>query len=294
MTMESLNLLPPLQKLPGGSTGPRKPFQEVLNNLKGVDPSRRVPVVPPFNSINGATDGLNALSRGFGLPTTYDESDIKSDAADIIASLPPICRALENDNKFNQVDRTALNKANVVGTLTLMSQLGIKAVLQSVSSAENSAFKTAASKAGKAPGQAAGAMSGKAAGRAVRSGFGKIAGKVLGTAAGTTLGTVIPGIGNLAGATAGAVVGVTVGAVIDGLTERLFANGDSGRNLADYLDQHLQPHMLDLALDITGLNNDDLFYYKNKVRIDEVALSLRQTVWRLAEVPSPSSSLAAA
>ena len=281
MTMESLNLLPPLQKLPGGNTGPHKSFQELLNNLEGVDPFRRMPVVPPYNSINGATDGLNTLSRILGLPITYDESDIKSYAADIIASLPLICRALENDNKFNQVDRTALNKANVVETLTLMSQLGIKTVLQSVSSAENSAFKTAASKAGKAAGQNAGAMAGKAAGQAVRSGFGKIAGKVLGTAAGTTLGTVIPGIGNLAGATAGAVVGATVGAVIDGLTERIFGNGDSGRNLADYLNQHLQPRMLDLALNITGLDHDDLFYYKNKVRIDEVAFSIRQTAGQL-------------
>ena len=76
-------------------------------------------------------------------------------------------------------------------------------------------------------------------------------------------------------------MGATVGAVIDGLTERIFGNGDSGRNLADCLNQHLQPHMLDLALNITGLDHVDLFYYKNKVRIDEVALSFRETAGHL-------------
>ena len=32
-----------------------------------------------------------------------------------------------------------------------------------------------------------------------------------------------------------------------------------------------------MALNITGLTNDDLFYYKNKPRIDQVALTFRQT-----------------
>ena len=45
-----------------------------------------------------------------------------------------------------------------------------------------------------------------------------------------------------------------------------------------YLNRHLQPHMLEsLALNITGLTNDDLFYYKNKPRIDNVALSYQAT-----------------
>ena len=44
-----------------------------------------------------------------------------------------------------------------------------------------------------------------------------------------------------------------------------------------YLNKHLQPHMLNLALNITGLTNDDLFYYKNKPRIDDVALSYQCT-----------------
>ena len=35
--------------------------------------------------------------------------------------------------------------------------------------------------------------------------------------------------------------------------------------------------MLNLALDIVGMEEDDLFYFKNKGRIDDVAMSLRAT-----------------
>ena len=52
-----------------------------------------------------------------------------------------------------------------------------------------------------------------------------------------------------------------------------------------YLNKHLQPHMLNLALDITGLTNDDLFYYKNKPRIDQAALSFQRTAGQLAVAP---------
>ena len=81
---------------------------------------------------------------------------------------------------------------------------------------------------------------------------------------GTAIGSALPGIGNLVGGIGGTIVGAGTGM---------------------YLNQHLQPHMLDLALNITGLGHDDLFYYKNKVRIDEVALSFRQTAGQLAAVP---------
>ena len=52
--------------------------------------------------------------------------------------------------------------------------------------------------------------------------------------------------------------------------------------LIHYLSRHLQPHMLNLALNITGLTNDDLFYYKNKPRIDDVALSYQAQARALA------------
>ena len=82
---------------------------------------------------------------------------------------------------------------------------------------------------------------------------------------GGAAGSVIPGIGNAVGGIAGAVAGAGMGM---------------------YLNRHLQPHMLDLALDITGLTNDDLFYYKNKPQIDQVALSFRQTAKALNAAPA--------
>ena len=55
-----------------------------------------------------------------------------------------------------------------------------------------------------------------------------------------------------------------------------------GAGVGMYLNHHLQPHMLNLALNITGLTNDDLFYYKNKPRIDNVALNISQQARALA------------
>ena len=73
-----------------------------------------------------------------------------------------------------------------------------------------------------------------------------------GASGGTAIGTMIPGVGNLIGGIAGTVTG-----------------GVS----AMFLNKRLQPHILSLALDICGLEDDDLFYYKNKSRIDELTLS---------------------
>ena len=46
--------------------------------------------------------------------------------------------------------------------------------------------------------------------------------------------------------------------------------------MGSYLNQHLQPHVLELALDMTGLTHDDVFYYtcgafQNKMAIDGAA-----------------------
>ena len=82
----------------------------------------------------------------------------------------------------------------------------------------------------------------------------------LGGMGGTMAGSVFPGAGNLIGGIAGTVAGAGMGM---------------------YLNKHLQPRMLNLALDITGLTHDDLFYYKNKTHIDQVALSFRETAEQL-------------
>lgn len=78
---------------------------------------------------------------------------------------------------------------------------------------------------------------------------------IVGGGFGGTAGTAIPGIGNVIGGIGGSLIGAGIGM---------------------YLNKHLQPHMLNLALNITGLTHDDLFYYKNKPHIDSVALSFRQ------------------
>ena len=91
---------------------------------------------------------------------------------------------------------------------------------------------------------------------------------VLGTAGGmggAAAGSFLPGIGNLIGGIVGLVGGAGMGI---------------------YLNRHLQPHMLNLALDITGLTNDDLFYYKNKPRIDTVAVNFQRTARELAAAPA--------
>ena len=82
---------------------------------------------------------------------------------------------------------------------------------------------------------------------------------------GTAAGSVVPFVGNLVGGIVGTVAGAGMGM---------------------YLNRHLQPHMLNLALDITGLTSDDLFYYKNKPRIDQTALSFRNTAAELATLPA--------
>ena len=88
----------------------------------------------------------------------------------------------------------------------------------------------------------------------------------VGGAGGTAAGSAIPGVGNLVGGIVGTVAGAGMGM---------------------YLNKHLEPRILDLALDITNLTRDDLFYYKNKIRIDQVALSFRQTAIELGPASTP-------
>ena len=86
-----------------------------------------------------------------------------------------------------------------------------------------------------------------------------------GGAGGTAIGSIIPGPGNIIGGILGSIGGAGMGM---------------------YLNKHLQPHMLNLALDITGLTNDDLFYYKNKPRIDNLSINFRKTAGELAAAPA--------
>lgn len=91
--------------------------------------------------------------------------------------------------------------------------------------------------------------------------------------------TVLATVGGMGGATAGSSV-PGIGSVIAGVGGTVI-----GAGMGMYLNRHLQPHMLDLALNITGLTHDDLFYYKNKTRIDETASRFRTRAGELAAAP---------
>ena len=82
-----------------------------------------------------------------------------------------------------------------------------------------------------------------------------------GASGGAIAGTVVPGVGNLIGSGVGALDGSILGM---------------------YLNLHLQPRMLRLGLDICGLGEDDLFYFKNRSRVDRLAISFRETAYQLA------------
>ena len=87
--------------------------------------------------------------------------------------------------------------------------------------------------------------------------------------------TVLATVGGMGGTAAGSFLPL-IGNLVGGLVGTA-----AGAGMGMYLNRHVQPHMLSLALDITGLEEDDLFYYKNKPRIDELAMSLRQTAMQL-------------
>ena len=84
--------------------------------------------------------------------------------------------------------------------------------------------------------------------------------------------TVLATVGGMGGASAGSLV-PGVGTVL-------------GAGMGMYLNKRLQPHMLDMALNITGLTHDDLFYYKNKPRIDELSVRFQTRAMELAASPS--------
>ena len=81
----------------------------------------------------------------------------------------------------------------------------------------------------------------------------------------TNGGSLVPGVGNTVAGIGGTVIGA---------------------GMEMYLNKRIQPHMLDIALNITGLTHDDLFYYKNKPRIDEVAFIFQTRARELAATPT--------
>ena len=88
-------------------------------------------------------------------------------------------------------------------------------------------------------------------------------------------------------ATAGGMGGASAGSLVPGVGNAVAGIGGTviGAGMGMYLNKRLHPRMLDLALNITGLTHDDLFYYKNKPRIDEVAFIFQTRARELGATP---------
>ena len=185
----------------------------------GMDTGNQIVAVigSDYARVEGIKDGLETLSANEGIDIPDGVVDIIPYAIVIVGAARLIYSALKTEREFNAADRTTKNRLHVVQTLTLMSRMGVSAVLATV-----------------------------------------------GGTAGAAAGSSVLGIGNLIGGVGGTLVGAGVGM---------------------YLNNHLQPHMLELALDITGLTRDDLFYYKNKPRVDAVAKRFQDKAGELAAAP---------
>ena len=79
------------------------------------------------------------------------------------------------------------------------------------------------------------------------------AGGTGGTAAGTAL---LPGVGSAAGGIVGSIVGA---------------------GTAAFLNRRLQPHIMEVGMAIAGVDEDDIFYFRNKIVIDGIGASLADT-----------------
>ena len=183
-------------------------------------------VAAGFHHVEGMEDGLNTLSDNMGIDVPGGVTDLLPYVGAIVAGSRLIYSVVSTERKFKDADRTTKNKIQVVQTLTLMSRMGVSAVLA-------------------------------------------ITGGQAGAAAGGLIGSVIPGVGNAAGGIGGGIGGSIAGA-----------------GMGILLNRRLQPQILDLALDITGLTNDDLFYYKNKQRVDDIGDSIQSSAFALAALPA--------
>ena len=69
--------------------------------------------------------------------------------------------------------------------------------------------------------------------------------------------------------------GLAGGSALGGGPPGALVGGGAGLGLGLWLNKRLRGHMLDLALNITRLTRDDLFFFKNQRRIDQIGLAFR-------------------
>lgn len=83
-------------------------------------------------------------------------------------------------------------------------------------------------------------------------------GSTAGAAAGGAIGTVAPGPGNIIGGAVGGTIG-TIGGLVS----------------AKHINKFLLPHSTEISYKLLNLKKEDLFYYKNKNKIDLIGLNLK-------------------
>ncbi len=84
--------------------------------------------------------------------------------------------------------------------------------------------------------------------------------------------TVCSTVGGMAGGSAGTLSLPGVGTVVGGIAGSL-----TGVTVATMLNRRLKPRTVQIALRLTGLEEDDVFYFRNKPVIDSIGSSLAST-----------------
>ena len=84
--------------------------------------------------------------------------------------------------------------------------------------------------------------------------------------------TVFTTAGGAAGSAAGTALFPGVGTTIGGVAGSL-----GGAGTAVFLNRRLQPQMMEVGMAIAGVDEDDMFYFRNKRVIEEIGASLAET-----------------
>ena len=100
----------------------------------GMDTGNQIVAVigSDYARVEGIKDGLETLSANEGIDIPDGVVDIIPYAIVIVGAARLIYSALKTEREFNAADRTTKNRLHVVQTLTLMSRMGVSAVLATV------------------------------------------------------------------------------------------------------------------------------------------------------------------
>ena len=82
-----------------------------------------------YHQVEGMEDGLTTLSDNMGVDVPSGVTDLLPYVGAIVAGARLIYSVVSTERNFKEADRTTRNKIQVVQTLTLMSRMGVSAVL---------------------------------------------------------------------------------------------------------------------------------------------------------------------